>query len=34
VAGEPRQLALGVLAHLLPQTVGTVVQDDLHDPSI
>ena len=32
VAFEAGQLALRRIAHLLPQTVGTVVQDDLHNP--
>jgi hypothetical protein len=31
---EAAQLALGGRTHLLPQTVGTVVQDDPHNPSI
>ena len=34
VAGKARQLALRGVAHLLPQPVGAVVQDDLHNPSI
>ena len=34
VALQAGQLALCPLAHLLPQTVGTVVQDDLHNPNI
>jgi hypothetical protein len=31
---EAIQLALCRVAHLLPETVGTVVQDDLHNPNI
>ena len=34
MASETGQLAVRHIAHLLPQTVGTVVQDDLHSPSI
>jgi hypothetical protein len=34
MARQPGQLAFSVLAHLLPKTVGAVVQDDLHHPSI
>jgi hypothetical protein len=34
VACKPHQLALGVLTHLLPNSGGAVVQDDLHNPSI
>jgi hypothetical protein len=34
VAPDAVQLALRRLAHLLPETVGTVVQDDLHNPNI
>ena len=31
VVDEPVELALRRIAHFLPETVGTVVQDDLHD---
>ena len=34
VACQAIELALCRVAHLLPQTVGTVVQDDLHNPSV
>jgi hypothetical protein len=34
VARKAGQLAVRGVAHLLPQTVGTVVQDDLHSLSI
>jgi hypothetical protein len=34
VTFQAAELALRRLPHLLPQTVGTVVQDDLHNPSI
>ena len=34
VVDQALQLALRHVAHLLPHTVGTVVQDDLHSPSI
>jgi hypothetical protein len=34
VVREAIQLAVRHVAHLLPQTVGTVVQDDLHNLSI
>jgi hypothetical protein len=34
VARQAVQLQMRVVAHLLPQTVGTVVQDDPHDLSI
>jgi len=34
VASETGQLALRHIAHLLPQTVGAVVQDDLHNSTI